>query len=814
MPNIIDHSTGGKYYGSLPNQRVSSKKKQSKNWQRDTMDYYLNNSSQLNGIRKSKEEIQENWDFYNNIVTSEEIKRSLDPLFVEENGLSSDEAKAFDFYDIIKQPFETLIGEELKRESEVRAFAINPDVLNQKDKEFRKVVYQKFNGLAQQLREEGKQDPKKVKKELEDIDYFLKNDLQTAHEKMANGIIKYINNHPRLNPKLIFNKGFLTQEIIAEQVYKVGHLNKEPDFKLIDSTNFFVFGLGKSNWVQDATAWVYLEYLNPYRIVEEFGEELTPNQIDRIMNPSVSEKNVLIPYTQIYNSSLTLEDALDPQQGAVFIDNDTEFAGMGDSMDDRYVDDNGNIRVARVEWKTLRKIGKLTYNDFDGSEKEVFVGENYKPNEALGEKIKWIYVQELWEGTLILDDIYVKVRPMPVQVRSLNNPFYVRSSYTGFIQSDGFGKAKSRLDRLKPYQRAFNTWMNKLRELWVQHIGKVAIVDTSRIPSDMKTEEWFYWIKKFKLAFENPFEVGKEGAAKGLVSGNMNQNSKTIDLSLAEDINNAINMLNWLENKINQIAAVPEPRQGNMTGKEGLGVSQQAIIQSGHQTQIDFFIHDLIKSQVYELLVEYTKYLWREDNFKSQFVLDDLSMFTLDIQGDKLSEAEFGVKITNSSKMYELTQALDQLAHAAMQTGTASLVDIARMKMSSSPSETLMQLEQAEEKKIKQQQEAQNAQIQAQKEQSQMNVELEQMKLQNELAKMGAKHEMDKELLLIKMQEEEKLHGYDENQNKIEDSVELEMKEKEMQMKEKELETKKELEMAKIKSNEKIAKSKTSAQTK
>jgi hypothetical protein len=56
---------------------------------------------------------------------------------------------------------------------------------------------------------------------------------------------------------------------------------------------------------------------------------------------------------------------------------------------------------------------------------------------------------------------------------------------------------------LKEYQRMYNIFSNKLVTLWTQNIGKVGVVDVSRIPSDMSTDAWYLWLKRYKLMFEN-----------------------------------------------------------------------------------------------------------------------------------------------------------------------------------------------------------------------------------------------------------------------------------------------------------------------
>ena len=83
----------------------------------------------------------------------------------------------------------------------------------------------------------------------------------------------------------------------------------------------------------------------------------------------------------------------------------------------------GNIRVLRVYWKSMKKIKRVkSYDPMTGNERYEFYSDRYIPDENMGEEETVYWVNEAWEGTLIGDDIFVNVRPRPVQYNSLSNP--------------------------------------------------------------------------------------------------------------------------------------------------------------------------------------------------------------------------------------------------------------------------------------------------------------------------------------------------------------------------------------------------------
>jgi len=758
---------------NLPNQRVSRKVKNTKPWQRQSIDFFITNRRQdYQSPRKTRGEIRSNWDFYNSYLTAEEIKRHLDPLNVEQN-IVDDEVSAFEFYDILHQPFDTLIGEELKRSADVKAYAVNPNVVNAKDREFKARVIEYLTTLA-----EGESvNPEEVQKKMQEFDNMRRHDLQSAHEKMANEIIEELRNDTDLNMKYKFNRGFKSLEVVGEEVFRIDNIGKEISVTTVDSENFHVFGMGKSQWVQDGSAWVEIDYMNVFKVIEEFAEELSDREIDDILNASKNRNESWLVPSKIQvidpDTHPGLFDPQNPLKSTFTLDEGNGFIPLENS-DDESFDSNGNYKVYRVQWIALRKLGKLKYYDEQGDEQTKWVDEEYPVNKEAGEEVKWHWINELWEGVRLGTKIYKKVKVSPVQMRSIINPAVVRPKYVGYVISDNGVNAKCRVDRLKPYQRMYNTFANKLITLWTQNLGKVTRVDVSKIPSEMDTDEWYLWLKRFKLMFENSFEEGKKGAAKGILAGHMQSQQTSIDLSLGTEIQQTIETLNWIEQRVNKIAAIPEPRQGDLTGNEGLGTSQQAIVQSSHQTEVDFFVHDLIQSKVYEVAIEYIKVLWKDDVSKRQYVLDDLSEHIVDIDGALLNEAEFGITITNSSKLYEMFNSIKQLSHAAMQTGTATLSDIARLNMATSPSEMLNKLEEAEEKRQEQQMQQSKMQQEAQQAQLQAAQQLEQMKHQQEMELMDKEWGYKFREKQMELAVDQDRHLRDMNENGVEDEVELE----------------------------------------
>lgn len=798
----------------IPNQMCSTKKKMTSEWKEGSMDYLVSSIySNVNTKRKTYDEMQENINLVNSVPDIEDIRKSFDPLNLDENENTDNLPLKEEFYNIINPPLNTIFGEELKRRSDIRGVVVNQSAINKKDEEFNDKLFNFFMGQAQQE----SVDENDLQEKLQGFDKYRKYDLQSAHEKMVNQIIQMLTSDRRLDTKQRFNDGFKSLNTVAEEILRVGRKGNEPWLYNVNSKNFTVLGLGDSNYVHDGWAWIEYEFLSPNKILEEFNRELSNVEIQRLLERDNSfYADHITPLTAAYiqegGDVLVGDDRGALASNGAMLSIDGEY-----TTDNKWVDEHGNIRVVRCQWLSLRKIGELKYYDEYGDEQKMFVDEYFKADKALGQEIDWFWVNELWEGTKIGTDIYVGVKPSEIQMRSMINPAIVRPHYIGVIDSFMTGKARCIVDEIKPYQYKFNVTMIKLNQLLLQHIGKAAIIDVSRIPSHMDTTEWFRWLRIFGIAFENPFEESN----KGLISGHMQQNSRNIDLSHAEEINMQIQLLSFYENMINKIAAIPEQRQGNLQGNEGLGVSQEAIMRSSTQTEGKFQLHEYVKASTFEVLIEYVKVLWKDEKGKRQYQLDDVSNYILDLDGDVLNEAEYGIQITNSTRVYEVENTLNQLAHAGMQTGTITMSDYAKMRMSTSPSEMLKTLEQAEEKRLQQQQEAQKMQMEAQQQQLAAQQELEQIKHKQELEKLDKEYQYKIQIEQMKLQDKADAdvfnqYANDDNKNGVEDWVEIDkeeikadIKEKEIKSKEKmfydELKQDRELELAKLKTQKEIA---------
>jgi len=395
-------------------------------------------------------------------------------------------------------------------------------------------------------------------------------------------------------------------------------------------------------------------------------------------------------------------------------------------------DYEGNVRIVRVRWKGRRKIGKLTYfNEVTGDQEERLVSERYKVNEELGESVKWIWINEAYEGTRIGQGTYVKTRPREIQMRHFDNP---SKCFLGYVGTD-YGK--SLMGRMESYQYLYNVYMRRLELAIAKYKGPIYELDITKKPEEWDIEQWMYYAEILGWAVIDPFNEGKKGSATGKLSGNFNTTGKVLDADVGNYIQQIIGMLEYIERQMGQIAGVSEQRQGQISNRETVGGIERAVTQSSHITEKWFFVHDETKKRVLIALLDTAKQIWKNDKSKKLgYIMDDMSRQMIDFNGEDFSSTEYDLFITNSTDDMEIKQSLKEMSHAAVQNGASMTLPITILR-SDSISDMAKKIEEEESQRAQREQDREQQTLEAQK-------QMQQLELQDKQADRELKyHEID-----------------------------------------------------------------------
>ena len=748
----------------LPDQMISTRKK-GKEWREKCVKYYSDYTNiGRSRKRKSFKTMRDYWRVVYGQLNDEDMRETFDPLGVNRDDDSTMPEHTV-AYNPIKKGLRTLWNEERKRKNEVKPIAINPELINAKDMEFKERFLGYMAELEKQYQEGYQVDDETIKKALSEITYWKKHDLQTAHEAMAGQLLNYFTKTPNKRYADIRNKAFQNLSVIGEEILSVETHGDEPMIKKVNSEQFEVIGLGNSDYIEDAEAWVEWEHLPKHRVIEMLGGKITKKEMESIDEITSSSSNYSqYELARVNGGQDDWQDLSMGKEVGFGVERSTE--GIGG----KWVNEDGDILVTRVTWVSQRRLQKVTTVDSDGNESIVWHDENYEPDEALGEDSEDIWVDEIWQGLRIGENLFKNIEPMEMQMRSITNPAVVRPPYVGTILTYGDNNhASSVMDELIPLKRDFDLWANKLRKLWSQHKGNILRVSKSMIPKDMDETEWFRWMNTLGILFEDDFNADP---TFNTLAGNMQGRTPVINLSVAQDINAAIQMLTYIQSRIDSILSTPPSRTGELQGNEGLGVTQQSLMGATLSTEDLYAKHEDTLVRFNELLLEYTKVLWKGKHITKQYLMDDMSQYILEYDGDKMQEAECAVVLTNSSELQDIQRDLDMYGHDFAQNGSINFSDLFKLRTASSISEAVKRLEAAEDKKREEQQMLQQQQAEQAKEIEQLRIQSQERLHQMEMDKIRLKGEMDLQREQVRFQLQATV-STDENGDGVEDDVEI-----------------------------------------
>lgn len=720
---------------SFPSQKKPLSQK-NKDWRKRCVNSGENIALYSNeSIRKSRYNKAINYDLYSDILHQEDIETICNPLKL--SGMHS--PGKMQNYPLANPKIDLLLGEEEKRNFDWKVRVINEDAVSEKERAMQKIVYDTVSQMiiAEALDEQDAQ------RKLAGLKKYLSYEYQDVRETRATWILKHLWEKNRL--ERLFNKGFKDALISAEEFYQWDIIAGEPVCFRINPKSLNTVRSGESAYVEDSDIIVIEEYYNPGKVIDHYHEYLTPGQIDKIENYFKTGD-----YSGAYGSSsshLTLK--VDEMLDTAMLTNSTD--GYGSAFDS-----DGNIRVLKVYWKSLRKFKKVkTYNHM-GEEEWDIKDENYIIDKSAGEEEEILWLNEWWEGHKIggnyngtnMDDqdaIYTKMQPRPVQFRSMENPSKCHPGIVGTIYNTNDNKGVSLMDRLKPYQYYYNMVMYNLELAIAGNWGKIMRINTAEIPEGWTPEMWLYYARTLKAVPYDPFREANKGVATGKLAGSMTQQNPVLDLETGDVIQLYINILQFIEQQASNISGITPQRQGAIQNRETMGGIERAVTQSALSTEYWFAEHDFTKKRVLEIGLETAKHAWKDKtNKKVQYVLDDLTSQIFDLDIDEFVEMDYDIKISNSYNDKMAFDTLKQMAQAALQAGTMNFSQLLEVMTSESISSVRRKIQMSEQEKMdyeqekmKQnqqlQQQALQAQAQEKKEDRMFQLTMEDKKLQGQI---------------------------------------------------------------------------------
>lgn len=734
---------------NFPRQKLPTNKKTDK-WQNECVDALLSLSYSTSGtnVRATKREIIENYNLWNGVLDEDAINWAVNPF-----GLSIKSFPAnIPHYFIINNKLKILIGEELRRGFDYTAYVVNSDAVSEKLEYVKKTI---IDNLLKVVTEDEEPDPQKYQEKAAKVLKWAKYEAFDLRERVANQLLKYIYIDQKL--KFKFNQGFKDLLIAGEEIYKVDILGKKLVVRKCDPRNIIVLGLTDSPFIEDAEAIIEEYYKSVSSIIDDYYDYLTEAQIDQLEKKTVGSSDTgdsLLNYT------------LPDIDLRVFAEHSDGTISTNDAYS--YYDSQGNVKVSVVTWKTRRKVGILQYYDEYGYSQRELVDENYVPNPALGEEVKWFWVNEWFEKTKIGSDIYIKGGPVSIQPRDMDNISISMCPYVGIVYNTNNLRAKSLLSMLKPYSYFYDVIAYRLDKAIAKYQGPMIEMDFAKMPEGWTPEKWLYQGYETGYLYIDSFNESNKPHLRGVLGGHFNTTNKVINPDMGNYIKDLLTILQFIQDEISIVSGVSRQREGAIDARESVGGVERSVTQSSMNTEDLFFVHSLVKIKVMEVVLEFAKYVYPNNNTIIQYIADsDLAREILEIDGGLFSTANYGVVISNN-ELNKSKETIKELAKTALSAQVLNFSKVVDILMSDSLSDTRRKLEQYEDEML---------QIQAKNAEEAQKIEMQKIQKEEEAKEKDRQLKYDLEKLKSDTDLEIKL-------------LELEIKEKELALKEKEIELK------------------------
>jgi hypothetical protein len=671
--------------------------------------------------RSSKYNKQVNYDILNSRFKQSDFMHVLNPYGMEDAKFTGSATKMQN-YNIVRQAFETLKGEEMKLGMTFRAVAVNGEAVNQKNAERQAAIIEAIKARAMAIAQ-GQIDPETgepIAPDPEQVGNAFKTEYAHPTEIASNQLLKFLTKQDLLQMK--FSKGWEHALVSAEEIYYLGVKRGHPSARVCNPLNVSFDRETDNPFIHQADWAMEERWMPKGSVIDLYGESMSDELVDKIDRGELGG-------AILNNNGMQQYFAYD-------------FNG-GMRQDNGNMNNTSHVYVANCAWRSYRKKGKLSYLDpRTGMVENTIVDETFKLTPEMketGAVIDWFWETEIWEGTRIGNDNYIDVRPLENQTGNL--------PYVGYIYNNVNSQATSLVDMVKAHQYTYIIVWYRLEQELAKAKGKKFIMDIAQVPKSKgwTIDQWMYYFDNLGVAWINSMEEGRKNDPTSVSKFNQ---FNAIDMSLSQVVQQYMLILQKLEDQVEKITGVSAQRAGDIASNETATGAQRAIIQSTNNTKPLFFYHDLVRETVLQEMLELCKVAYA-DGTQIEFVVDEKTVETIKIDAGMLNGTDLGVFMSNSFEDAENMQKLERYLDVALQTDKANLSDVITVLGSKSLSLIKDTIVAGEREKANRESEAAQAQAENQKQLEQMRIDAEDKKYEFDYYKVDKDYQKAIDVALI-----------------------------------------------------------------
>lgn len=578
------------------------------------------------------DEIAKLYDAYNGVIRETDYNYVIDPYKGDQYRKRNFPAKIRN-YNIIRSVVDTLIGEKDRRGLRYHATVKNPDVVTRKEQAERSKILEHMKQQYINEMNNAGLPTGHPSQELPDLESMIKEFKETykdARAINAEEVLEYLKADKELRDEFIL--GFLDWLITGTVFSYKDVFHDDVQYEIINPLDLAYDKSPGLKYVEDGAYAARRSLLTTNEIVDRFYDKLSEDDIDDL---------------EIGDTGVSLNLPSVPgilKQGAR----------------DEYHE------VYHVVWKTLEKIGILTYPDpVTGEILQMEVSETYKPDSDIGESIEWFWVNAVWGGYKVGRNKYFDIGPIKAQRGTLDNPSICKLPYNGRCYSDRNSDNVSVVQMGLPYQLLYNIFHYRLELSVAKNKDKIMLMEMNTIPKrhGWDEETFLYFTDAMGVAFIDSTQVGKTGEKIAF-----NQWS-VLDMSLGKYIEAQLNLLEIIKMEWEESLGINRQRKGQVMASDGKGTTDAALFQSTAITNEIFRKFDMFQQRDLQGLVDISKIAYAGGK-KASYLNSDYMEAYLDVAGEDYANSEIGLFVVSSTQENIKLETLKQVALTFAQNGS------------------------------------------------------------------------------------------------------------------------------------------------
>ncbi len=690
-------------YGThdIPQQRIPRSQKTRK-WAEECVEAYIDMSKF--GLSERRSRLKALYEYYNGNIDDEDYKYVLKPYGKTRSNFPSKLRN----YPIIKPIIDLLLGEKSKRPLNYTVTIANADTVTRKEEAKKQALFTQVQKMF--LNELARNpdlgiEPQEVPLPEEIMEQFERSYVDNRAIK-GQAALNYILQHQEMYDK--FQKGFFHYLVSGEVYSHKGVRNSEPFYEILNPLDIDYDKDPDIEFVEDGDWAIIRKFVHASSAVDMFSPFLSPEQVLQLENPKQRSTEGYLLYR-------------------------AEATGSDENM---YR--NRLVEVVTVYWKSRKRIGFVTYKDKNtGVIEEMQVEDGFRMPAELkeqGGKIKYEWINEVWEGTRIDGDFYIKMNPISNQRTSLDNPSLCKLPVNGRKYSDINANNISLVSLGIPFQLNYNIFKYRMELAIARSKDIIAQFDINMIPKKWDMDKFMYFVEGTGIAW---VDYNKEGIQLSP------QHQSVLDMSI-KTIDQYLNLLESIMQEWEKISGVNRQRQGGIGPYEGKATSQQAIVQSSHITEDVFRKFARFEQRELQGLIDYSKEAWLTGK-KAMYVMPDMTTEMIDIDSMQHMETEYGIFVSDAGRDQDKLEQAKMLSQSMIQNGVpaSAVLDLFDTENYAGIKDKIAKAEKAQKELEQQQQQAQQqAQVEQQKTQ--------QMQIQQDAIDKEKDRQLEIELALIK----------------------------------------------------------------